>query len=306
MTDSPGAALRHLLARTAGALGVAGGGTPLEARCAQAAGFESFYVSGYATAAWRHGLPDIGLIALGEVAAAVQAVTAVTPVPVIVDADTGYGDVAGVAVTVRRLEQVGAAAIQVEDQVWPKRCGHMEGTRVIPADEMTRKIATAVSSRRDADTIVIARTDAREPLGLGEAIDRGKRYVDAGADAVFVDAPRTVEELAAIARSIPGPLVVNMTESGRTPILPLAELGTMGFALVLFPTSALRLATATITSLFRELRTAGSSGVFAEGMATLDEVNALVGLPWFQQLETEGADGSRAVQARPVRVPSTS
>lgn len=288
MTAAPGQALRHLLARP-GALGVAGGGTPLEARCAEAAGFESFYVSGYATAAWRHGLPDVGLIALAEVADAVTAVTAVTEFPVVVDADTGYGDVAGVAVTVRRLEQAGAAAVQLEDQVWPKRCGHMDGTQVIPAADMARKIDAATSSRRDERTVIIARTDARGPLGLDEAIARANLYARAGADAVFVDAPRTIAELEAVAAGVAAPVVVNMSESGKTPILPLGQLEAMGFAVVLFPTSALRLAVATIGSLYRQLHEEGTSGPLTAEMATLDEVNELVGLASFRALEDRSA-----------------
>lgn len=292
MSRSPGAALRALLARPTGALGVAGGGTPLEARCAQAAGFESFYVSGYATAAWRHGLPDVGLIALAEVAASVEAITAVTSFPVLVDADTGYGDVANVAVTVRRLERAGAAAVQIEDQAWPKRCGHMEGKSVVPPTDMTRKIAAALRSRDDDATMVIARTDARGPLGLAEAIERGRRYVDAGADAIFVDAPHTAAELKEIGASIRGPLIANMSESGKTPILPLEELGDLGFAIVLYPTSALRLATGVITSLFRDLRASGSTALWVDQMMTLDGVNELLGLSWFSDLDRGLSGGS--------------
>jgi len=289
---SPGAALRALLTTTAGAVGIVGGGTPLEARCAVAAGFESFYLSGYATAAWRHGVPDVGLIAMGEIADAVTAITAIDQIPVIVDADTGYGDVANVALTVRRLEQAGAAAVQIEDQVWPKRCGHMEGKLVIDASDMVRKVKAAVKSRADRETMIIARTDSRAPLGVREAIERSNRYLDAGADAIFVDAPHSEEELAAIAQAVPGPLVANMSESGKTPILPLDTLGDLGYKIVIYPTSALRLSVGVITTLFADLRKNGYSGDWVKQMITLEQLNALLGLGELQELEREVAGAS--------------
>lgn len=287
MTATPGAALRALLDSTPEPLAVAGGGTPLEARCAAAAGFASFYVSGYATAAWRHGVPDVGLTAMAEVVEAVGAVTAVTDLPVVVDADTGYGDVANVARTVRRLEQAGAAAVQIEDQQWPKRCGHMDGKSVVPVDDMVRKVRAAVLARQDEQTVVVARTDARGPLGLAEAIERCHRYREAGADAIFVDAPESVEELAAIAAAVPGPLVANMSESGKTPILPLQELGSLGYRIVLYPTSALRLSVGVITAMYADLRAHGSTGRWVEQMTTLDDLNELLGLGALRALEQE-------------------
>ena len=284
---SGGAALRALLAATPGAVAVAGGGTPLEARCAAVAGFGAFYVSGYATAAWRHGVPDVGLTAMAEIVEAVSAITAVTTVPVIVDADTGYGDVANVARTVRRLEQAGAAAVQVEDQLWPKRCGHMDGKSVIATEDMVHKVRAAVQARQDDQTVIVARTDARGPLGLSEAIERCHRYRDAGADAIFVDAPHSVEELTAVAAAVPGPLVANMSESGRTPILSLDELSALGYGIVLYPTSALRLSVGVITAMFADLRANGSTGRWVEQMATLDDVNELLGLGTLRQLERQ-------------------
>jgi len=290
-TATPGAALRALLDPACGPLAVAGGGTPLEARCAAAAGFASFYVSGYATAAWRHGVPDVGLTAMAEVVDAVTALTAVTAVPVVVDADTGYGDVANVARTIRRLEQAGAAAVQVEDQVWPKRCGHMDGKAVIPTSDMVRKVRAAVLARQDAHTVIIARTDARGPLGLAEAIERCSRFRDAGADAIFVDAPQSVDELAAIAAAVPGPLVANMSESGKTPILPLDELGALGYQIVLYPTSALRLSVGVISAMYADLRAHGSTGRWVEQMTTLDDLNELLGLGALRELEQEVLQG---------------
>jgi len=294
-STSPGNALRGLLASASGAVGVAGGGTPLEARCAAAAGFESFYISGYATAAWRYGVPDVGLIGMREIVENVSAITTAQSLPVIVDADTGYGEAANVAMTVRLLEQAGAAAVQIEDQVWPKRCGHMDGKSVIGTDEMVRKVRAAVLSRSDPSTVIIARTDARSPLGLQEAIDRSNRYLDAGADAIFVDAPESVDEMAAIAKAVSGWLVANMSESGKTPILPLNELGALGYKIVIYPTSALRLSAALMSAMFTDLRANGATGAWAERMMSLDDVNELLGLAALRRLDAEvlssAADG---------------
>lgn len=259
---------------------VPGIGTPLEARCAVAAGFEAVYQSGYATAAWRHGQPDIGLMALEETATALEAVAEAVDVPIIVDADTGYGDVAGVERAVRRLERMGASAIQLEDQTWPKKCGHMSDKTVIPAVDHARKVLAAVRARQDPDTIIIARTDALAPHGMVEALDRVKRYADAGADAVFVDAPSSIEDLEAIAGAVSGvPLLANMSESGLTPHLTAQEFHDLGFGVVLFPTSALRIAARAMTDFFTELRGSGDSRGWVERMMSLDELNDTVGLP---------------------------
>ena len=270
----PGDTLRRLLDRD-GVLAAPGGGTPLEAHCAEAAGFDAFYLSGYAVAAWRHGQPDLGLTGMSDVVEAVAAITSSSRISVLVDADTGYGDVTAVAATVRRLEQAGAAAVQFEDQVAPKRCGHMQGKEVIPTAQMERKLAAAVRTRTDA--LIVARTDALGPLGVDEAIERGKRYHDLGVDAVFVDAPESREHLERIAQEIPGRLVVNLTESGRTPILPLAEIEAMGFDVALYPTAALRLAGRLISDLYAGIRDAGSTAAWQPQMMSLDEMNALLG-----------------------------
>ena len=270
----PGDTLRRLLDRD-GVLAAPGGGTPLEAHCAEAAGFDAFYLSGYAVAAWRHGQPDLGLTGMSDVVEAVAAITSSSRISVLVDADTGYGDVTAVAATVRRLEQAGAAAVQFEDQVAPKRCGHMQGKEVIPTAQMERKLAAAVRTRTDA--LIVARTDALGPLGVDEAIERGKRYHDLGVDAVFVDAPESREHLERIAQEIPGRLVVNLTESGRTPILPLAEIEAMGFDVALYPTAALRLAGRLLRDLYAGIRDAGSTAAWQPQMMSLDEMNALLG-----------------------------
>lgn len=283
---TPGAALRSLLARDR-IISVPGGGTPLEAHCAAATGFEAFYLSGYAIAAWRHGVPDVGLTGISDVVAAVTAVTGTCGLPVLVDADTGYGDAAAVGATVRRLEAAGAAAIQVEDQVWPKRCGHLAGKEVIPAADMERKVRAAVRSRQDPATVIIARTDAVAPHGLDEAIDRCRRYADAGADALFVDAPESREHLERIGAALELPLLVNLTESGRTPLLPLPELEAMGYRLALFPTAALRLAARDVLDLYAGIAATGGTHASAGRMLSLTELNALVGQDAVDALERD-------------------
>jgi methylisocitrate lyase len=256
---------------------IPGAGTALEARIIQQAGFAAIYVSGYATAAAVHGLPDIGLIGSAEVTANVRAIRHVTDLPLIVDADTGYGDAANVRDTVERLEQAGASAIQIEDQVWPKRCGHLAGKEVVSAETMARKVRAAVRARR-GDTLIIARTDARAPLGLDEAIRRSRIYRAAGADLTFVDAPQSVEELRRIAGEVEGPTVVNMSETGLTPLLSAQELEQLGFSLVLFPSSAVRVTAHALQTFMRDLHQAGDSTPWVESMASLDRFNELVGI----------------------------
>lgn len=273
---------------------VPGGGTPLEALLARQAGFDTFYVSGYAAAAWRHGLPDIGLLGIRDTIDALGAVARVTDASLIVDADTGYGDVIAVSANVRELESIGAAAIQIEDQDWPKKCGHMDGKTVIPRDDAVRKVAAAVAARENPQTLIIARTDALAPLGIDSAIDRAKAFVDAGADMTFVDAPRSLDDLRRIAAEVPGPAMANMSEGGKTPPLALGELGALGFDLVIYPTSALRIATAVLGAFFRELRESGTSNPWRDRMHGLDELNEVVGLSAFLEIDRRFADGEYA------------
>jgi 2-methylisocitrate lyase-like PEP mutase family enzyme len=287
----PGRHLRALLDQADTAIAVAGGATPLEALCAARAGFEAFYVSGYAAAAWRYGLPDVGLTGLAEITDTVGAIASVAATLLFVDADTGYGDVSNVVRTVQALERAGAAAIQIEDQVSPKRCGHLDGKQVIPADDMVRKVRAASAGRLSPDTVIVARTDALAPLGLGEAITRANRYADAGGDVIFVDAPESVEDLEAIATQVDAPLIVNMSESGKTPILPLAELDAMGFNIAIYPTAALRLAVGVIDQMFQSLRRDGSTSAWVNQMMTMDDLNALLGLDELRRFEDGlGAD----------------
>lgn len=251
---------------------------PLTAMIAQDAGIEAVYQGGYAVAAHHHGLPDIGLVGLAEVAESLRRITAVADLPVLVDADTGYGAEPGVRRTVRELELAGAAAIQLEDQLFPKRCGHMEGKQVIARDDMVLKVRAAVAERRDPATILIARTDALQVHGLDDAIDRCNAYAEAGADVVFVDAPSTLEQIEQIARRVDAPLLSNMSETGRTPPLTAAELQQLGYRIVIFPSTQTWLFAAAYRALCDELLATGTTQAIVERFASFDDVNALLGL----------------------------
>jgi 2-methylisocitrate lyase-like PEP mutase family enzyme len=269
--------LRELLGREEIVL-VPGVGTALEARLVEEAGFEAVYMSGYATAAAVYGEPDIGLIAGAEMIANAAAIRLATSLPLIADADTGYGDVSNVRAIVRRMAAAGADAVQIEDQVWPKRCGHMEGKEVESATAMERKLAAAVRGRDGGTPLIVARTDARATHGLSEAIERAGRYAAAGADVVFIDAPESREELATIgAAGIAAPLMANISETGKTPLLPLAELEELGFAIVIYPTSALRVAAHALARFYADLREQGDSKAWLSSMMPLERLNAAVG-----------------------------
>lgn len=256
----------------------------LTARLAERAGFEAFYHGGYAVAAHHLGLPDIGMAGLAEMAQSVTRVTNVSSVPVITDADTGYGELPGVRRTVHELERAGAQAIQLEDQVFPKKCGHMEGKQVIPRDEMVLKVRAAVAARRDLATLIIARTDALQPHGLDDAIDRCNAYAEAGADLAFVDAPGSREQLEEIARRVDAPSLANMSETGRTPPLTAAELQELGYRIVIFPSSQTWIFARAYAELCAELRETGTTQGIRERMMPFDEVNELLGMEELQRL----------------------
>jgi len=277
--------LRTRLARPE-ILVVPGGGSPLELKLIEQAGFEAGYISGYSTAAARYGLPDIGLAAYAEIEDMVLATRRVTDLPLIVDCDTGYGDVANVHRTVRGMEMLGVAAIQLEDQAWPKRCGHMEGKIVEPREVAVRKIHAAVAARRNPDTLIIARTDSAGPHGLDEALERCRRSKDAGADVLFVDGPRE-GELERIGRELSGPLLANMSETGKTPLFSAAELKQMGFAIALFPSSTVRLTIKAVAEFLSDLKQSGDSRPWVGRMASLAETNQALGLDNLQKFESD-------------------
>lgn len=265
---------------------VPGGGSPLEIKLIARTGFEAAYLSGYATAASRYGVPDIGLVAYGEIENAVLATTRVADVPLIVDCDTGYGDVTNMFRTVQGMERLGVAAIQIEDQAWPKRCGHMDAKIVEPREVALRKLRAALEARLDPDTLIIARTDARGPHGLDEALERCRMFRDAGADVVFVDGPQSIEELEIIGRELAGgPLVANMSESGLTPLLSAAELQELGFAIALFPSSTVRLSVRIIEDFLTSLRQSGDSRAWVDRMASLAQTNSALDIESMRAFE---------------------
>lgn len=209
----------------------------LSARLIEAAGFTAYSIGGFPLVGARYGWPDIGLAGLGEMAAGVRDIVAASSLPVLMDADDGYGDAKNVTRTVRLYESMGVAALFIEDQVSPKRCGHMAGKDVIPTEQMVVKLRAAVAARDNPDTFILARTDARAVNGMDDALRRAERYLEAGADGIFVEAPRSVEELERVARAFDVPQLANMLEDGATPMLSPEELRQLGFAMVAYPTS---------------------------------------------------------------------
>jgi 2,3-dimethylmalate lyase len=261
---------------------------PLSALIAQHAGIEVVYQGGYSLAAHHHGLPDIGLIGLPDVLETLRRIRAVSSVPVVVDADTGYGAEAAVRRVVIQLEEAGAAAIQIEDQVWPKRCGHMEGKRVIPREEMVTKVRAAIGARANPQTVIIARTDALAIEGLDAVLDRCNAYAEAGADLVFVDAPRSTEELRMLAERVNAPMMANMTETGRTPLLSAAELEQLGYRMVIFPSTQTWLFAKAYRELCEEVVKRGTTREIRERFMSFDDINALLGRDRWEQAPAEG------------------
>ncbi|MDQ8728481.1 isocitrate lyase/PEP mutase family protein [Bradyrhizobium sp. LHD-71] len=238
MADPKKASLRSVIARKE--LVIAPGVIDMiTARLADKMGFHALYMTGYGVTASSLGLPDAGLATYSDMLSRVRTICEGTSTPLIADADTGYGGLINVRHTVRGYEAAGAQGIQIEDQEMPKKCGHTPGRRVIPAEEMVLKVKVAVDSRRSEDTLIIARTDARTTLGLDEALRRGEAYAEAGADIIFVESPESEDELAKIARSISKPVLANMVQFGRTPLLTEKQLRDMGFAVAIYPGIAL-------------------------------------------------------------------
>ncbi len=257
----------------------------LSARLVEEAGFEAVYLSGGAVAR-SMGVPDIGLVTMSEVIErAVQVVSAVN-IPVIADADTGYGNAINLVRAVREFERAGVAAIHIEDQVTPKRCGHLEGKEVISLAEIEKKLEAALASRTDPDFAIIGRTDSRAVHGLDDAICRGKSFARLGVDAVFVEAPQSEAELETIARSIPEvPLMVNMFKGGKTPLLPASRLEEMGFRIAIFPSETQRAAIHAMREALSLLKREGSTEAMDDRLATFKERDRLVGLTEWQKLE---------------------
>jgi 2-methylisocitrate lyase-like PEP mutase family enzyme len=288
MTDSPAARLRRLL-EAPGTLVVPGAYAAFVARIFEESGFGAVYVGGHGAAA-IHGLPDVGLVTQTEMAAHVERITSSVSIPVIADADEGYGDVINVVRTVELFERAGAAGIQLEDQQSPKRCGHMEGKRLIGRDTMVRKIEAAASARKRGDTVIIARTDAIAVAGLDDAIERLRAYADAGADVLFLEAPRSLDELEAAAATLDKPLLANISEGGKTPIAELADLERIGVKIALYPSSAIFAAAYAARRVAAVLRDTGSTTSLVQEMLPLHDFNDLAGLPHWQTIESRFLD----------------
>jgi 2,3-dimethylmalate lyase len=250
----------------------------LSAKIAARAGFEVIFITGYSLSATLLGEPDFGLLTQTEVVSAAQRICSVVDKPVIVDADTGYGNAINVIRTVEDLIRAGAGGMFLEDQVWPKRCGHMKGKQVIPLDEQLKKLTAAVEARGDNDFFIVARTDSRQALGLEEAITRGIAFKQTGADAVFIEAPETKEEMKEISKHVPGPLVANMLERGVTPLMGPSELKDLGFDLVVWPLAPLYAVAKSLTEVYTTLRRDGSTLEILDHLMPFNEFNGIVGL----------------------------
>ena len=248
---------------------------------AEQSGARAVYLSGASIAYTRFGRSDVGLVSVSEVHDTLAAVTDRIKIPIIVDADTGFGNALNVQRTIRNFERAGAAAIQIEDQSFPKRCGHLDGKVLIKTDEMVGKVKAAVDARKTSDTLIIARTDARAVEGLQEAIDRAHTYEEAGADILFIEAPRSVDELKVIRKSfhLNTPLLANMVEGGKTPVKTADDLKSLGFNIVIFPGGAVRAATFQLQEYYAGLLENGSNAEFSKRMHDFDSLNALIGTP---------------------------
>lgn len=277
-------ALRASIAE--GTLVLPGATDTMGARLVERAGFAAGYLTGAGLANAAYGLPDIGLVSLAEVVAHVDRVANAVRIPLVVDADTGYGNAVSVMRTVQMLERAGAAGIQLEDQEMPKRCGHFDSHALIPAEHMAAKIVAARQACQDEATVIVARTDARSVHGIDEAISRGRLFVEAGADVLFVEAPRTREELERVGHELAGtPLLVNVVEGGKTPQLSLEEYEELGFTVVLFANYLMRSMMSAGREALAHLAATGETGSRVDRMASWQERQELFNLPVFSEAE---------------------
>ena len=257
----------------------------ITARIAQKAGFEAMFQTGYGTSAPLLGMPDYGFIGPTETIENARRICKAVSVPVIVDADTGYGNPLSVWKLVNELESVGASGIFLEDQKWPKRCGHMSGKEVIAKEEYAEKLRAALDARKSRDFVIVARTDARASEGLDAAIKRGLLYKEIGADAIFIEAPKSIEEMRKIGKSIKAPLVANMIEGGATPLLSSQNLHKMGFNLILYPLSVLYANTFATLQILKELKKNGTTSKLKNNLVNFDQFNEIVELSKFKKME---------------------
>jgi len=257
----------------------------LGAKIAQKVGFEAMFQTGYGTSATLFGMPDYGFIGATETVDNARRICRAVSVPVIVDSDTGYGNALSVWKIVKELESAGAAGIFLEDQRWPKRCGHMQGKEVVTQEEYTEKLSAALDARESKDFIVVARTDARATEGLDAAIERGKQNKKTGASAIFVEAPRSLEEMKKIGKEINAPLVANMIEGGATPLSSAETLNKIGFKIILYPLSVLYANTFATMNILKELKKSGNTTKYKQKVVNFDQFNDLVELTKFRKME---------------------
>lgn len=263
-----------------------GAANGLTARVIEDLGYEAVYLTGAGLANTSFGMPDLGMVTMTEVVEMTAAISDCCALPLVVDADTGFGNPLNVVRTVRSLERAGACALQIEDQVFPKRCGHFSGKEVIPTEEMVTKIKAAVDTRHSEDLLIIARTDVLALEGLSSALDRASVFIEAGADMTFIEAPSTVEEMSRIPSALPVPQVVNLVVGGRTPLCPRAELQDMGFSLVLYANAALQASLLAMTEVLGSLRQNGSLDAVHDRLADFTTRQSAVRIEDWQILET--------------------
>ncbi len=257
----------------------------ISAKIADRMGFEALYMTGYGTVASYMGLPDAGVASYTDMVSRVAQYASITDTPLICDGDTGYGGLLNVMHTVRGYESAGASAIQLEDQEFPKKCGHMLGRRVVPQQDMVDKIRVAVETRNDKNFMIIARTDARTVLGLDEALRRAESYARAGADMLFIESPESVEEMEKIGRTFDLPLVANMVEGGRTPVLSHEELKRIGYGLAIFPATGFLAAGAALQSVYSSIKSTGSSKQVAVPLHNFQDFSQLMGFDWVAEFD---------------------
>jgi 2-methylisocitrate lyase-like PEP mutase family enzyme len=271
------ARLRELVQQRQG-LVVPGAYDGVSAKLVERAGFPAVYMTGYGTSASRLGLPDLGFAGLAEMADHARNVAAAVSIPLIADADTGYGNALTVRRTVAMYEAAGVAALHLEDQVAPKRCGHLTGHQVVPREEFAAKIRAAVEARTDPDLLIIARTDAISALGFDEALERGAAAARAGADVLFIEAPQTEEQIARVARAFDTPLLFNYAPGGRSPLLPFRRLRDLGYAIILLPVDTLLVAARAVESFLRDLRATDDVRPLADRYMAFADFNELIGV----------------------------
>ena len=287
--ERPTTRLKSLLAKKRAPI-LPGTANALFARVIEDLGYEAVYITGAGIANMSLGVPDVGLVTLTELAEHVAQICDVVSVPVLADADTGFGNPVNMTRTVQVLERAGAAGIQIEDQVFPKKCGHFKGKDVIPTGEMVQKIKAAVDSRRDGDFQIVARTDVRAVRGFAEGLERAHKFIEAGADATFVEAPVSVEELATIGRELPVPQFANMVFGGLTPELPQAEFARMGFGAVLYANAALQAALQAVRDVLGSLKQNGSLDAVRDRLASFEERQRAVAKDHYDALEARYRD----------------